>query len=69
MYVCVCNVVTESQVRDAVKNGVRNMRELGAATGCSTTCGRCAKTAVEVLEASLRAEKSHLKVVSTGRAA
>ncbi len=53
MYVCVCNAVTDSDIRKAVDNGVRNMRQLGQMTGCSTTCGCCKEMAVEILQQTL----------------
>ena len=53
MYVCVCNAVTESDVRNAVEDGVCNMRQLRHTTGCGTTCGCCKEMAVEVLQQAL----------------
>ena len=54
MYVCVCNAVTDSDIRNAVDNGVRNMRQLSQATACSTTCGCCKEMAVGVLQEALK---------------
>jgi len=56
MYVCVCSAVTDSDIRKAVDEGVRNMKQLRRTTGCSNTCGCCREEAVEVLQAAL-AEK------------
>jgi len=53
MYVCVCNAVTDSDIRNAVDNGVRNMKQLGQATDCGTSCGCCRETAVEILQQTL----------------
>ena len=53
MYVCLCNAVTDSDIRKAVDNGVRNMRQLGKATECSTACGCCKEMAVEILQQAL----------------
>jgi len=69
MYICVCNAVRESDIHLAVENGVRNMRELIVATGCSTACKKCATRAVEVLEAALQDRRPLLRVVASGRAA
>ncbi len=54
MYVCLCNAVTDSDIREAVADGVRSMRELSRRTGCSGNCGRCAPTAREVLLEALQ---------------
>lgn len=53
MYICVCNAVTDSDIRTAVDQGVRNLKQLGKATGCSSSCGSCREMAVEVLEQAL----------------
>lgn len=57
MYICVCNAVTDSDIRTAVDGGVRNLKQLGKATGCGNGCGCCKEMAVSVLECAL-AEKS-----------
>ena len=52
MYVCVCNAITDKQIRQAAKAGVSDLwglqRELGVATGC----GSCTETASEILRES-----------------
>ncbi|MDX2428757.1 MAG: (2Fe-2S)-binding protein [Xanthomonadales bacterium] len=53
MYVCICNSVTDSDIRAAVHNGVSNMRQLRQSTGCASQCGCCKETAVEILQQSL----------------
>jgi len=53
MYVCICNAVTDSAIREAVNQGARSLRDLSAKTGCSTQCGRCVSVAREVLDAAL----------------
>ena len=53
MYVCVCNAVTDSDVRDAVDNGVCTIRQLRQKTGCTSTCGCCKELAVEILQQAM----------------
>lgn len=65
MYVCICNVVSDSDIRQAVEDGVRNMRQLRQRTGCSSTCGCCEDMAVEVLQQALT-EKRESPVMLTG---
>jgi bacterioferritin-associated ferredoxin len=50
MYVCVCQAVTESQVREAVQGGVQSMRGLREQLGVASECGRCAKCAHGILK-------------------
>lgn len=49
MYVCICNAVTEGEVRKAAAEGVRTLTELTFRTGCAGTCGSCASHAETVL--------------------
>jgi len=53
MYVCVCNAVTDSDIRRAVDNGVCSIRQLRQKTGCASTCGCCTDLAAEILQKSL----------------
>lgn len=57
MYVCVCNAVTESDIRTAVDDGVRNLKQLVLATGCGSTCGCCTEMATDVLQQAIRAQR------------
>lgn len=49
MYVCVCNAVTDSDIRDAVTNGVHSLKQLRLTTGCASSCGCCQEEAMRVL--------------------
>lgn len=53
MYVCICNSVTERDIRLAVDNGVRSMEALGDELKVSTCCGRCADCARRILDQAL----------------
>lgn len=53
MYVCICNAVTDSDIRNAVDNGARTLRQLGQTTGCATTCGCCKEMAAEIMQQTL----------------
>ncbi len=55
MYVCVCNAITDKQIRKAAKSGVRNLRQLQAELGVATNCGSCKDTATQILRDSRRA--------------
>ncbi|HTP40065.1 MAG TPA: bacterioferritin-associated ferredoxin [Steroidobacteraceae bacterium] len=49
MYVCICNGVTERQVRQAVDAGVHSMRQLRERLPIGNCCGRCVGCAREIL--------------------
>jgi len=42
MFVCVCNGVTERQIREAAYEGACSMTELSARLGVGAGCGACA---------------------------
>lgn len=48
MYVCLCQAVRESEVRDAVASGARDVEALAEALGVCMGCGVC-REAVEAL--------------------
>ena len=50
MYVCICNGVTDHQIRQAAEQGVANVAELTMRTGCGATCGSCLEMASDLLE-------------------
>jgi len=52
VYVCICNGVTDRQIRDAVANGCRSVAELTMRTGAGASCGTCLETAAAMLETS-----------------
>lgn len=49
MYICICNAITERQVRECAGAGARSIDELTSALGVGAGCGRCRECAVELL--------------------
>jgi bacterioferritin-associated ferredoxin len=49
MYVCICNAVTDTMIRDAAAEGARSLADLTRRTGCAGTCGSCSDLAEQVL--------------------
>lgn len=50
MYVCLCNAVTDRQIRQAVEEGATRMRDLNLELGVAADCGKCACFAKSVLQ-------------------
>ena len=50
MYVCVCKAVTERQVREAVSDGARSLKDLRRELGVTSDCGQCAAFARQCLK-------------------
>ena len=45
MYVCICNAISDKEVRGAIALGARSLADLAATLGVATRCGRCADCA------------------------
>jgi bacterioferritin-associated ferredoxin len=42
MFVCLCNPVTDSQIRACATDGCASFREMACKLGVAQQCGRCA---------------------------
>ena len=49
MYVCICNAITDKQIREAAESGTTDLWGLQAELGVATGCGSCKQTATEIL--------------------
>lgn len=43
MYICICNQVTDTQLRDNIERGHTTIRELRDSLGVTNQCGKCAR--------------------------
>lgn len=48
MVICVCNALSEADIRQKAAEGLRSFDALRAETGCSDCCGCCESTARQV---------------------
>jgi len=49
MYVCICNAITDKQIRQAADDGVSDLWQLQKELGVASSCGKCKQAAVEIL--------------------
>lgn len=49
MYICVCQAVTDRQIRQAAQSGALTLRDLRRELGVTRDCGRCASCARDCL--------------------
>jgi bacterioferritin-associated ferredoxin len=49
LYICICNAITERQVRECAQAGTRSVDELTVKLGVGAGCGRCRECAAELL--------------------
>ena len=57
MYVCVCNGITDQDIREAAAAGCGSMTELTMRTGAGACCGSCVDTAAALLEDAAAARR------------
>lgn len=58
MYICLCNAVTDHDIRREVADGVRTFAQLQARTGCSDCCGCCEPEARACLTQAIEQHES-----------
>jgi len=49
MYVCICNAITDKQIRKAAESGVRSLWDLQKELGVASNCGKCSEMAAEII--------------------
>jgi bacterioferritin-associated ferredoxin len=70
MYICLCEPVTDRDIKTAVMTGCRSVRDLAGTLGCCRDCGKCVRAAKEVIDAAradLRAIQFHVPATAHGR--
>ena len=49
MYVCICNAITDKQIRKAAASGVSDLWGLQRELGVASNCGSCKEMASDIL--------------------
>ena len=55
MIVCLCNALTDRDVRDAAARGAERVSQVYRECGCRVDCGKCAREVRDILRAPPRA--------------
>ena len=55
MYICICNAVTDRQIRNAVDDGARSVDDLHRLLSVGSQCGNCKDCAKQCLKEALAA--------------
>lgn len=66
MYVCLCNGVTDREIREVAAAGCRTLSELTMRTGCGATCGSCLDMAQQLLDEAHAARALDVPVLGEG---
>jgi bacterioferritin-associated ferredoxin len=64
MYICLCNAVTDHDIRRVAADGVQSFAELQARTGCSDCCGSCEQEARSTLDKAVSQVLCQLPLVA-----
>ena len=63
MIVCVCNAISEHEVRELAHKGARTPEAAYEKLGCEPQCGCCLDYAQEIIEEEL-GKRPHLRIVA-----
>ena len=69
MYICLCNGITESDIRDCcAEEGACSMRDLERCLGVGANCGKCRPMAKQILveSRSLNDSRSDSRAMHSG---
>ncbi|NQZ30487.1 MAG: (2Fe-2S)-binding protein [Oceanospirillaceae bacterium] len=55
MYICICNAVTDSQIKERVAQGARSLRDINKDLCIADQCGKCACAAKKVIQLQINA--------------
>ena len=58
MYVCLCNGVSDHDIRETIAEGACSVEEVAYCTGAGTKCGSCVSAVAKLLDEHAEA-KSH----------
>ena len=64
MIVCLCNRITESDVRLAAQAGASTPEKAYGCLGCDVQCGCCLDYAQEIIDEELGKPRKHLRLVA-----
>ena len=63
MIICLCNAITEKDVREAARNGCRTPETAYATLDCEPQCGCCLDYAQEIIDEE-QPKRPHLRAVA-----
>jgi bacterioferritin-associated ferredoxin len=64
MIVCVCNAITEHELREVAGADARTPEAAYAKVGCEPQCGCCLDYAQEIVDEELAARRPPLRIVA-----
>ncbi len=66
MYVCLCNGITDRDIRESIADGASSVEEVMYLTGAATRCGSCMATiAAMVDQEAPRSTRRSLRILAS----
>ncbi|MGL5360679.1 MAG: bacterioferritin-associated ferredoxin [Shewanella sp.] len=62
MYVCLCHAITDTQIKNAVKQGDSTLAAVKKRLGVADQCGKCARMAVQIIQNQVALEPKYYEV-------
>ena len=59
MYVCICNAVSDTDIREAVELGASDLDSIAESLGAGMGCGTCREFAKELIDQTLSQKAEH----------
>jgi bacterioferritin-associated ferredoxin len=50
MFICICNAVTDNQIKSALDNGAKTMSDLHKSLSVGSCCGKCVRPARDIMK-------------------
>ena len=62
MYICVCNAISDKDVKTAIKNGAKSIKELNQQLNVGSNCGTCVSSIQLLIDDSKQAKTFNLPI-------
>ncbi|MFT2112541.1 bacterioferritin-associated ferredoxin [Marinomonas sp. 2405UD68-3] len=50
MYICICNAVTDRQIKNALDEGAKTMSDLNKSLSVGSCCGKCVRSTRDIMK-------------------
>jgi len=62
MYICICNAVTDKDIKLAIKNGAQSLKDLNQQLKVGSNCGTCVSSAQALLNKSSQSKPFSIQI-------
>ena len=59
VYVCLCNGITDTQIRNAIHKGATSFKDVRSLLGVASQCGKCGILTQDILRETLRDDSNN----------